>query len=150
MRMAKKGIKLPQSAGFAAVQVERKDVSGAPVSQPLLEMSSSDPGVTRKYMTQLAKAVRGRGGGISSRSGLPPSKAISPAADTITSTTGTKRELAAAVKKKKARQLESEFLSLLPIEEGDSDEAPVIRIGGSVVSSEDGLDESALDEEDEA
>ncbi len=147
MHLAKKGIKLPQSAGFAAVQVERKDVS-ALVSPSLLDMSSSDPGVTRKYMAQLAKAVRGNGGWISS-SGLPPSKALPPAANTIAATAGTKRELAAV--KKKTRQVESEFLSpSSPTDEGDSDEAPIIRIGGGVVSNEDDLDESVLDEEDEA
>ncbi len=140
MRMAKKGIKLPQSAGFAAVQVEQKGVS-VPVSPSLLGTASSDPGVTRKYMTQLAKAVRGKGGGISS-SGLPPSKVLSPAANTITATTGAKRELAAV--KKKARQVESEFSSLSPSSVVDSDEAPVIRIGGDIVSNEDELDESDL------
>ncbi len=139
--MAKKGIKLPQSSGFAAVQVERKDSSAPPVSPSLRDMSSSDPGVTRKYMAQLAKAVRGKGGGISS-SGLPP------AAKTITATAGTKRELAAL---KKTRQVESGFiLPSSPTDECDSDEAPVIRIGGGVVSNEDELDESVLDEEDEA
>ncbi len=140
MRMAKKGIKLPQSAGFAAVQVEQKGVF-VPVSPSLLDTASSDPGVTRKYMTQLAKAVRGKGGGISS-SGLPPSKALSPAANTITAITGAKRELAAV--KKKARQVESEFSSLSPSSVVDSDEAPVIRIGGDIVSSEDAFDESDL------
>ncbi len=142
MRMAKKAIKLPQSAGFAAVQVEQKGVS-VPVSPSPFDIVSSDPGVTRKYMTQLAKAVRGKGGGISS-SGLPPSKAIFPAVanNTIAETIGAKRELPPAAAAKKERDVE--FSSLSPSSIVDSDEAPVIRIRRDMICNEDELDESDL------